>query len=333
MSFTFLFCSERSGSNFITSVMGGHPEISGPPPSHMFRLFGLNCQNYHPVSNELNWRAFLTDFTEAAANMLGDWDSEFSLEELDVACPNRTIAEAFTYLYGLEQRSGDRISFVKENYTYSIVPFLLANWPDAKFVYQVRDPRDVAASWIQTYEIKGGIREAVEIWQRDQEETLKVFRQLQSCGRVLMVRYEDMVADAEGTSRAICAHLGLNYDPAMLEFYKDDRIKRNAERVSAWENLAQPVLTGNSGKYKSVLSTADIRYIELSCATLMSEFGYWPDTDADSVNEKRARREIKTLQDQISLGTTSDAGHKAVNEVRNRRLELIDRVRLRKAAL
>ncbi len=264
--------------------------------------------------------------------MLGDWDSEFSLEELDVACPNLTIAEAFTYLYGLERRSGDRISFVKENYTYSIVPFLLANWPDAKFVYQVRDPRDVAASWIQTYEIKGGIREAVEIWQRDQEETLKVFRQLQSCGRALMVRYEDMLADAEGTSRAICAHLGLNCDPAMLEYYKDDRIKRNAAWVSAWENLAKPVLTGNSGKYKSILSSDDIRYVELSCADLMKKFNYPMETDAISVSKVQAQTEIDALQQIISQGMDGNSGLKDVRNVRGRRLDLINRIKRREAA-
>lgn len=332
MNFAFLFCSERSGSNFITSIVGGHEEVSGPPPSHLFRLFGLNCQNYFPTSNDENWNAFKEDFVEATQNMLGDWDSDITEDELDAACPNRFISEALDHLYAQERRPTEQLSFVKENYAYSFTPFLLANWPDAKFVYQVRDPRDVATSWIKTSATPGGVAEAIDNWQRDQQETLRIYHQLQSTQKILLVRYEDMLIDPEETALKICNHLGLNYSPSMLEFHKDSRIKRNAAKIPAWENLAKPIMANNHGKYKAVLSADDIRYIELRCFKLMREFGYELDTDIESLSAASIQSEIAELQERISKNHDQTVEPERTQITRDRRGAIIERVKNRAAA-
>jgi hypothetical protein len=42
-------------------------------------------------------------------------------------------------------------------------------------------------------------------------------------GRILDVRYEDLVANLEAQTRRILAHCGLNWDPRCLAFYKTER--------------------------------------------------------------------------------------------------------------
>ena len=42
-------------------------------------------------------------------------------------------------------------------------------------------------------------------------------------GRVLEVRYEDLVADQEAQTRRILAHCGLDWEPLCLRFHETDR--------------------------------------------------------------------------------------------------------------
>jgi len=332
MSFTFLLCSERSGSNLITSIMNGHKAVSGPPPSHLFRLFGLNAHGYHPLSDDANWDAFLHDLTEAQTWMIGEWDSAPDRSAIDAACPKRTMACVFDYLYAQERRKGETISFVKENYTYLIVPFLLSTWSDCRFVYQVRDPRDVAASWVKTRAVPGGVKRAMDVWVEDQSASLDILHQMQPSGRMIQVRYEDLIGDTEVVGRTLCDHVGIAYDPAMLNFHQDQRTQRNASRTQAWENLARPVLSDNAQKYKAVLSDADLRYVELRCARFMRAFGYALETDADTLSPQAAEVEAKALQSQLSPGEDAHPPSPREAEQRARRAQIIQRIVARSEA-
>lgn len=329
MKFAFLMCSERSGSNFIVSLMNGHPEISGPPSSHLFRLFGLNAHNYFPISNDANWQAFTDDLVTGQANMLSKWETETDAAELDANCPNRTMREGLDYIYAKECRGNERLSFVKENYTHMVVAFLLANWPDAKFVFQVRDPRDVAASWVKTTSVVGGVKEAVQTWFNDQTRSMRYYNQMSISGRALQIRYEDLVADTPATTQKLCKHVGVKYDPVMLDYYKDKRTVINAKRIHAWGNLAKPVMTNNFGKYKKSLSQEDIRYIELKCHDLMNTFGYTLDTDIANLSADDCAAEMQALVGKINTGTENKQAPESERSIRAGRLALIERVKSR----
>lgn len=329
MKFAFLMCTERSGSNFIVSLMNGHPKISGPPSSHLFRLFGLNAHNYFPTSNPANWTAFCEDLVSGQENMLSKWETKVDAAELDAACPNRTIREALDYAYAKECRGGEKLSFVKENYTYMVTAFLLANWADAKFVHMVRDPRDVAASWVKTSGTAGGVKEATATWLKDQTESVRYFNQIKSSGRALQIRYEDLVADTPATAKKLCQHVGAEYDPVMLDFYKDKRTAQNARRIEAWGNLSKPVMTSNFGKYRKSLTSEDIRYIELKCHKLMTSFDYVLDTNAAEQSRYECTAESAELADHLSTGVMTRPMPKAEQQIRAGRLALIERVKNR----
>ncbi|PHS29132.1 MAG: hypothetical protein COA85_02050, partial [Robiginitomaculum sp.] len=236
------------------------------------------------------------------------------------------------YLYAQERRKGETISFVKENYTYLIVPFLLSSWPDCRFVYQVRDPRDVAASWVKTRAVPGGVKRAVDVWVKDQSASLNIFHQIQPSGRMIRVRYEDLIGDTEAVGHTLCKHVGIAYDPAMLNFHQDQRTRRNANRTQAWENLAQPVLSDNAQKYKTVLSDADLRYVELRCARFMHAFDYALETDADTLIPKAAETEAIALENQLSPGEAVNPPSPREAEQRARRAQIIKRIVARSEA-
>ena len=64
MSILFLICSERSGSNFITKLLNGHPNICGPATKHIINPVARNLFRYGDLSVESNWHELLQDIYE-----------------------------------------------------------------------------------------------------------------------------------------------------------------------------------------------------------------------------------------------------------------------------
>lgn len=65
-------------------------------------------------------------------------------------------------------------------------------------------------------------------------------------GVVHDVRYEDFVADQEGQTRALMAHLGLPWDDKVLSFHETDRPVRTASAAQ----VRQPMYQGSVDLWK-----------------------------------------------------------------------------------
>lgn len=323
-NFVFLICSERSGSNFITSLLNGHSLVSGPSPTHLFRLFGSNIDNYGDLTKEENWNILLEDFLLNFGCKLGIWHTNITLEELRQKARSRNVAELLRIVYEKEAEY-DKAShiFVKENHTYRFAPFLLDHFPECKFVFMVRDPRDVASSWVSTESIPGGVEKAVDTWMVDQSGGLALDQRLRGTDRLLLVRYEDLISDAEQCLQHITSFLGLTYEPQMLEFYQHPRTRMNAEAIHAWANLSKPVVSGNAGKFRKTLSPEDVRYVELQCFDLMKSLGYEPEQVREKPEARDLEQEISALRPVINEGSYIIRGDEE-QETRRRRRTAID---------
>jgi tetratricopeptide (TPR) repeat protein len=65
-------------------------------------------------------------------------------------------------------------------------------------------------------------------------------------GRVFRVQYEDNVRDNENVTRRLLDHIGLEFEPACLEFYKNKR----AVRTASSEQVRQPIYTKSMATWK-----------------------------------------------------------------------------------
>src|SRR5262249_26218256 len=65
-------------------------------------------------------------------------------------------------------------------------------------------------------------------------------------GRVHRVIYERMVDDTEAEVRALLAYCGLEFEPAVLEFYKTER----AVRTASSEQVRQPIYRDATDEWK-----------------------------------------------------------------------------------
>ncbi len=143
-----LMCSERSGSNLITRMMGAHPDVCSPAPSHLIRILAENRCRYGDLQNDDLWQRLLNDAVNLLHTQLGNWRCTWTASALRLAVPQRSLGALVRHLFASEaQAAGCGRLFIKENHIHRYLPFLQRTFPDLQIVYLVRDPRDMALSW------------------------------------------------------------------------------------------------------------------------------------------------------------------------------------------
>ena len=89
-------------------------------------------------------------------------------------------------------------------------------WPEARYIYLLRDGRDVARS-VVNMGWEGNPYAAADRWIAA-ESTWARLRPLLREDLATEVRYESLVANPTDTLTRLCGFLGLDYDPAMLQY-------------------------------------------------------------------------------------------------------------------
>jgi hypothetical protein len=133
-------------------------------------------------------------------------------------------------------------------------------WPRARFIHLLRDPRDVARSWIEmgfagnAWSGAGGWLAATEAWSR--------LRAAVPSERCLEVRFEDLVRDAEPVLRRITDFLGVAYDPAMLQIERDTTYRRPDPSAAR--------------SFREGAPEREVREVEARVGPRLAESGYAP---------------------------------------------------------
>jgi hypothetical protein len=275
----FLICSERSGSNLISSIVGEHPEVYAHPPYHLGRdlILRLHEAAEGGVSSEA-LQILKRNAVTRIAKLRGDDEAQRLADWIDEQSEIEPRALARFVFQEMPLEGQGKHAFVKENNIHHMLFFLVDCFPDAKFIFQVRDPRDFVLSclarrkrWLGNK--FGSIRNAMNVWREDQVGGLTAYGLL-GPDRVLLQRYEDLVGNFEATVTRLCAFLGLDFDERMHKFHETDRAQQLAVKGGPRENLAKPLMTGNFRKYRKGLSRGQVKIVEAYNGDLMDRFGY-----------------------------------------------------------
>jgi tetratricopeptide (TPR) repeat protein len=136
--------------------------------------------------------------------------------------------------------------------------------PNAPIIHTVRDPVDTCVSCFSklfsaqqdhTYDLAELGR-----YHRRYQRLMAHWHQVLPGGRILDVRYEDVVADLEGQARRIIAHCGLDWDPRVLAFHETARPVRTASATQ----VRQPIYTSAVGRARVYEQFLDPLIKELS---------------------------------------------------------------------
>lgn len=301
MDFHFLIATERSGSNLITKMMDAHPNICGPAPLHILRVIGMEIHKYGDLRQEKAWEKFVSDMLALANSEFAKWNKNFTRAELEGMAEPGDVPTFCRKIYEAEAAaSGKSILFVKELWTHRYLSFLQWCFPEAKYIYLVRDPRDMALSWRNNEVHMGGVVAGARQWMQDQSQTLPNFSALEGAGKGHLVRYEDLVSKSELELTKICKFLGVDYSALMLEFHKKKLTKENAKKNPLWKNLATEVISDNFHKYRTELNDREIAIIEYSCWRVMQFFGYKAESKMPLLKSLRPKDANELHKEEVS---------------------------------
>lgn len=161
---------------------------------------------------------------------------------------------------------------------------ILDNIPRASFVHIIRDPRAVVASQKNRWKMRqlGAERvpmyEGIRTWVNYHPVTMaKLWRnatdaalRLHGHERVMLTRFEDLIADPDAQIRRICDFLEVPFEPSMSSVPKWG--SSNVRHESDKKGLSKDVLD----KWESVLSDGEVAIVERMTGDLMRRFSYEP---------------------------------------------------------
>ena len=192
----FLIGAERSGTTLLRPLLDHHPEIAWCSEFE-YSVDKLPAgEGFSEMDGYIRWLKRDRIFR------LHGWsiDRDLSYPEL---------MDSF-----LRQKRGDKE--VAGATVHRSFHRLLRIWPHARFIYLLRDGRDVARSWI-AMGWAGNMWSAMEEWLKAEQQWMKLRATLPE-DRWIEVRYEDLVTEPVGSLSRICRFLGTEFDEAMFGY-------------------------------------------------------------------------------------------------------------------
>ncbi len=147
-------------------------------------------------------------------------------------------------------------------------------WPEARFVVLVRDGRDVALSLLNVPFGPNNVWAAARFWAEGIRRGQDAERRFP--GRVLTLRYEDIVASPGAETERLCAFLGLPFDDEMLAIERTDPAKIDKDKAEWFTSIAKGIDAAGAGRWRSAMSPHDQRLFAALAGPELEAAGYEP---------------------------------------------------------
>lgn len=224
----------RSGTTLLEQVLDAHPGIVTAEETHI--LFNEACL---PLRRNFPQNAPVLDVLESApANLLRQ---------------SRETYFRFTELFTGKPTSG-KMLVDKNPALNSLIPSITRIFPEARFLVAVRDPRDVCLScFVQALILNPGSSAYLSL-----EGTVTQYVSSMGFWRTMStrlrnpwieLRYEDVVADLETSSRRALTFLGVEWNVDVLRFYEYARDK--IVLSPSYAEVTKPVFKSAIGRWRN----------------------------------------------------------------------------------
>jgi tetratricopeptide (TPR) repeat protein len=221
----FIIGMPRSGTTLVEQIIASHAAVHG---AGELKTLSDVVQMVHGPGGSIHYPEFVPALDASALRQIGGR----YVSELRKLAP-----------------SGERITDkMPSNYYFAGLIHLVL--PNAKIVHCTRDPVDTCVSCfsklfadaqVHTYDLG----ELGRYYKR-YERLMTHWRQVLPQGRILDLRYEDVVGDLEGQARRVLAYCGLEWDERCLSFHQTDRPVRTASATQ----VRRPIYRSAVGRWR-----------------------------------------------------------------------------------
>ena len=265
----FIAGPDRSGTSLMFALLASHPNISMVRRTNMWRYFH---ERYGDVSQTENFERCLSDMTRYNRMKHLQPNAERIRREFLEGQPSYGRLFSLFHLHNAERlgkpRWGD-----KSLHTEHYADRLFREYPNARVIHMIRDPRDRYASVRKRHG-----RDNPRLGGSTGRWLFSINRALHNLKRYpdqyKIVCFEDITRDPEGVMRDVCAFIGEEFAPSMMSM-SGAAEHTNVGGNSSFEKIEPgKISTKPVGRYREVLSNLEITYIQMFTGKFMERFGY-----------------------------------------------------------
>ncbi len=272
----FIIGYERSGTTLLMAMLGCHSRIGIPEVGWLFPRIYPWRHTYGDLSVKANFRVLVEEMLfglnkpfwglklnpATAVDEIADMATQRSFEGV-----YETMHRRFLMENGNKPRWGQKTP----NNLY-FVPQIRQCFPNAQFIFIVRDGRDASVTSLSSAFGAGNIVGAASTWHKA-NAFVRPFRETLGPDVWHDVKYEELCRNPVEVLQGVCAFLGESYESGMLDFYKSPiGLARGKQRDHA--PLGTPVSEKEIGIYKRHLSVYEQEIFATLAGATHTAYGY-----------------------------------------------------------
>jgi len=275
--FFFILGRGRSGTTWLARALTQHPAIAVAPEGlFVLHLFGRYA------SRRLSPRAL----DRFCADLFGERRMHsWHLQRERVAERLRALPAPVRYAdacaavyrsYAADTLGRDELAWIGDkNPLHALFAERLARlFPDARFVHVSRDHRDNVRSFrAAAFDLDHGGALAYR-WRRYNDEVLRLRER--EPGRVLSLRFEDLLQQPERELARVCAFLELELHPRMLAPRRDEPALPPGARPGWFEQPPAALQPARAGRGSRELPVVTVRTADAIAGGVAQRLGYSP---------------------------------------------------------
>lgn len=278
-NFFFVLGSGRNGSTLLSIILNNHQSVFLPKEQYALPYVIAKYYLTFYSSYAQKFKFIFRDFE----NHSQDWQLSSALKKniINQFLNDRKHPKCFQLMYYHIVKNLSLVNTKNAILFGDHTPLLIRNmdivrqsFKGSKYILLVRDPRDVVASYMK---MGHPVQDTpVKVAQRWNEGINNFLNSAQKKDFIhIVVRYEDLVSNAESTIHTICTFLEIEFQEGMLDTVsKDNKLKEFNLKLKHHQNLKQPISNKSIGKWKSELSEDAVKNIKDVVLDNAKRFGY-----------------------------------------------------------
>ena len=270
----FIIGVQRSGTTLLRLMLNRHPKICIPPESH----FILKLVSELPTTGTLS----PSEIARASELILcepriASWQLSEPVVNLAISeIPKPELAEIIASVFKMMVTNNNKQRWGDKTPEYvSILDELETLFPNTKYVYIIRDGRDVVRSFAARSWHGCTLYHRARYLQCQVRKIDRFLKRLPT-SRWVEIKYEDLVHNPEKTLRQVCEFLEEDFSEKMLSYYEDyhENLTITEKALGIHQKMGRSPRKGDVQKWRRDASAMSIFLTEYFAQEALSAHDY-----------------------------------------------------------
>lgn len=249
----FILGCPRSGTTFLASLLTNTP-YGEPVESHFITKYYKKLANYGDLKIQKNFYSLVKDILNERS--IAQWNLDIDISKFYQSMKEYSYREIVNRIHLLRAGKKGRSSWGDKTPHYILdIEILYELFPESKFLYIVRDGRDVALSLLNKPWGPKNLYSCAEYW-KECNVAQPVYETLKEKNQFFSLQYEELLTNTETKLWEICKFLE----------YEQSEDERRA--------LIETCKNGNFNKWKSKMGIEQKKVFEAVAFDTLKRFGY-----------------------------------------------------------